>query len=169
MPIDELVAWDLENEWVERKASAFAGIDGEARLGLTRRILETIAAFLNSDGGVVVIGVGDEGEIVGLERDLALMRSKQKWKDAVVRLMVDRLDKNAAKAIDVAFHSTQEGTVGVIYCPPHFEPVELRKKGQGDGWEGPERKMFVRTEGSNRGLSALEAINYHRRHWPDRG
>ena len=31
--------------------------------------LKTIAAYLNSDGGTLLIGVGDKGEIAGIEKD----------------------------------------------------------------------------------------------------
>lgn len=36
---------------------------------ITHAILKTIAAFLNSDGGTLIVGVADDGSIVGLELD----------------------------------------------------------------------------------------------------
>ena len=36
---------------------------------ITHAITKTIAAFLNSDGGILLVGVSDDGEIVGLESD----------------------------------------------------------------------------------------------------
>ncbi len=38
-------------------------------------IAKTIAAFLNSRGGVLVIGANDAGQAVGLDRDLATLRT----------------------------------------------------------------------------------------------
>jgi type I restriction enzyme, R subunit len=37
--------------------------------GVTHAALKTIAAFLNTDGGDLLIGVGDDGSIVGIEAD----------------------------------------------------------------------------------------------------
>ena len=39
--------------------------------------LKTIAAFLNSNGGHLLIGVSDEGNIIGLEKDLKLKQNKK--------------------------------------------------------------------------------------------
>ena len=36
---------------------------------VTHAVLKTIAAFLNTEGGDLLIGVGDDGSIVGLEQD----------------------------------------------------------------------------------------------------
>ena len=37
--------------------------------GVTQAVLKTIAAFLNTDGGDLLIGVSDDGSVVGIERD----------------------------------------------------------------------------------------------------
>lgn len=36
---------------------------------ITHAVLKTIAAFLNSDGGTLLIGVSDDGEVLGLVND----------------------------------------------------------------------------------------------------
>src|SRR5207237_9547285 len=36
---------------------------------VTHAVLKTIAAFLNTEGGDLLIGVADDGSVVGLERD----------------------------------------------------------------------------------------------------
>ncbi len=33
-------------------------------------ILKTVAAYLNSDGGILLVGVGNKGEVLGIEKDL---------------------------------------------------------------------------------------------------
>src|SRR5260370_15920823 len=37
--------------------------------GVTHAVLKTIAAFLNTEGGDLLVGVADNGSIVGIERD----------------------------------------------------------------------------------------------------
>src|ERR1700736_4234749 len=36
---------------------------------ITHAVLKTIAAFLNTDGGDLLVGVADDGSIIGIERD----------------------------------------------------------------------------------------------------
>jgi predicted HTH transcriptional regulator len=36
---------------------------------VTHAVLKTVAAFLNTEGGDLLIGVADDGSIVGIERD----------------------------------------------------------------------------------------------------
>ena len=36
---------------------------------ITHAVLKTIAAFLNTEGGDLLIGVADDGSIVGIDRD----------------------------------------------------------------------------------------------------
>ena len=38
-------------------------------MGVTHAVLKTIAAFLNTEGGDLLIGIADDGSIVGTERD----------------------------------------------------------------------------------------------------
>ena len=40
--------------------------------------LTTVVAFLNADGGNLIIGVSDQGEVVGLDRDLRILKKKDK-------------------------------------------------------------------------------------------
>ena len=48
-------------------------------------ILKSIAAFSNGEGGTLLIGVNDEGEILGLENDYTIlewpasMRQEHRW------------------------------------------------------------------------------------------
>ncbi|MDR3468137.1 MAG: putative DNA binding domain-containing protein [Xanthobacteraceae bacterium] len=44
--------------------------------GLRKSCLKTIAAFMNSEGGTLLIGVEDDGSILGLDKDLGLMARK---------------------------------------------------------------------------------------------
>src|SRR6476660_7849722 len=43
---------------------------------LTKVVAKTLAAFLNSQGGTLLIGVNDEGELLGLEVDISTLGKK---------------------------------------------------------------------------------------------
>jgi predicted HTH transcriptional regulator len=50
--------------------------EGKQDKNLNKECLKTIAAFLNTDGGTLLIGVRDNGEITGIERDLPYVQRK---------------------------------------------------------------------------------------------
>ncbi len=64
----------VEGQKMEFKTSAFYA-PGEHNPGLKqmRTIAETVASFMNADGGVLVIGVKDDGTVVGIDKDLDVL------------------------------------------------------------------------------------------------
>ena len=60
MTIAQVKCWLLRKE---RSTVEFK----EARQDLPRSLFETVCAFLNRDGGVILLGVNDRGEVVGVE------------------------------------------------------------------------------------------------------
>lgn len=64
----------VEGQKLEFKTSAFYA-PGEHNPGLRqmRTIAETVAAFMNAEGGVLVIGVADDGTVKGIGEDLDVL------------------------------------------------------------------------------------------------
>ena len=61
----------IENQWFERKAHDPSRQPGDLRNFIRQRIAPTICAFANSNpdvGGLLVIGIGDRGELHGIDR-----------------------------------------------------------------------------------------------------
>lgn len=52
---------------------------GGACPALQDELLKGIAALMNTGGGTVYVGVSDEGEVLGLDRDFALMGKRRNW------------------------------------------------------------------------------------------
>lgn len=68
-PLEELIA-EGESDGLEFKSSlrwSYQGACLDKRLEDV--ILKSIAAFANREGGTLLIGVSDEGEILGIEHD----------------------------------------------------------------------------------------------------
>ena len=42
-------------------------------------ILKTIAAFMNSEGGTLFVGVVDNGNILGIEKDFETFSDRKNW------------------------------------------------------------------------------------------
>ena len=59
-----------ENDHIEFKSTLRWNIKAEKKdKNITHAVLKTIAAFLNSEGGILIVGVSDSGDILGLESD----------------------------------------------------------------------------------------------------
>lgn len=127
-------------------------------------IAKTVAAFLNSSGGVLVIGASDDGAVRGLERDLATLRTPdhdrfELWLRDLLSALVGR---NAAALPHVQFVTIPDaGTVCALNCPPSSKPVFLTSPRDG----GPVTDLWVRVGNSTRALGVHEAVEYVSRHW----
>ena len=59
-----------ENEHIEFKSTLRWNLKANKKDSkITYAILKTLAAFLNTDGGTLIVGVSDSGEVLGLESD----------------------------------------------------------------------------------------------------
>ena len=72
--IDELLT-GAEDDTVEFKATARWDLREQKRnKAMEDEVVKTVAAFLNTNGGTLLIGVADDGTLVGLEYDYANVR-----------------------------------------------------------------------------------------------
>lgn len=55
-------------------------------------VLKTIAAFMNSQGGTLIIGIDDNGNSLGLEKDYETFSDRKNW-DGWVRYLVNMIRK----------------------------------------------------------------------------
>ena len=127
-------------------------------------IVKTVAAFLNSSGGVLVIGASDDGVVQGLERDLATLRTPDhdRFELWLRDLLSTLLGRNAAALPHIQFATIPDaGTVCALNCPPSPKPVFLTAPRDG----GPTTDLWVRVGNSTRALVVDEAVEYVSRHW----
>jgi len=95
--------------------------------GVTHAVLKTIAAFLNTEGGDLLIGVGDDGAIVGIEHDRLV--SDDKFMRHLAQVVRNGLGDRAGTCIDPKMQVVQGKTVCVVSCQRSPEPVFLKWKG----------------------------------------
>ncbi|MEV7693843.1 ATP-binding protein [Microbacterium sp. NPDC089189] len=127
-------------------------------------VAKTVAAFLNSRGGVLVIGADDEGHGVGLERDLATLRTPDhdRFELWLRDMLSTSLGRNAAALPRIRFGAAPGGaTVCVVQCRPAAKPVFLTAPKDG----GSTTDLWVRVGNSTRALGVDEAVEYVARHW----
>lgn len=122
--------------------------------------LKTIAAFLNSDGGYLLIGVEDNGAIYGLEQDLKLMTGKtlqqrrDKFELHLTNLIADRIGNYFTKFVTVQFELVDDRLVCLVSVQPASEAAYV------DG-----QKFFMRAGNQTRELSIPDAVRYVGDRW----
>lgn len=127
-------------------------------------IAKSVAAFANSRGGTLVIGVADDGRAIGLERDLSTLRTADhdRFELWLRDMLSQTLGRNAAAQPRIVFGHAGEGpAVCVIQCRPSSRPVYLTQPKDG----GTTTDLWVRIGNSSRALGVDEAVEYVSRHW----
>ena len=109
-------------------------------VGVTHASLKTVAAFLNTEGGDLIIGVSDNGSVVGIEQDQ--FENDDKYMLHLAQVVRNGLGDRAGTCIDPKMQTVQGKTVCVVSCQRSPEPVFLK-------WKGleatPEGDFFVRS------------------------
>lgn len=94
---------------------------------ITHAILKTIAAFLNTEGGDLLIGVGDDRKVLGIVHDK--LENDDKFLRHLVQVVRNGLGERAATCIDPVMQIVDSKTVCLVSCQRSPEPVFLRWKG----------------------------------------
>jgi type I restriction enzyme R subunit len=108
--------------------------------GVTHAVLETVAAFLNTEGGDLLIGIADDGAVVGVEVDQ--MDNDDQFMRHLAQVVRNGLGDRAGTCIDPKTQVVQGKTVCVVSCQRSPEPVFLKWKGLEASAEGD---FFVRS------------------------
>src|SRR2546430_10869845 len=122
---------------------------------------KTIAAFLNTEGGDLLIGVGDDKSIVGIESDR--FENEDKFMLHLSQVVRNGLGDRASTCIDPKTQIVQGKTVCAISCQRSPEPVFLRWKGMETG---PEGDFYVRSGPGNVRLAPDSAKQYIQTRFP---
>jgi predicted HTH transcriptional regulator len=125
--------------------------------GVTHAVLKTIAAFLNTEGGDLLIGVSDDGAIVGIERDQ--LESDDKFMRHLAQVVRNGLGDRSGTCIDPKCQVVQGKTVCVVSCQRSPEPAFLKWKGLEATAEGD---LFVRSGPGTVKLAPQSAQEYIR-------
>ena len=153
-----------ESTHVELKASFRQWVDPEKPVPqeeLELMVAKTIAAFMNTEGGTLLLGIEDSGEVLGVEHDYPTLGNKgdlDGWELTFRTKMRNMLGRDAANAISLFFVPYKCKTVAVVQCRPRSSETWTRTK-HGE-------TFFVREGNGTLPLSPREAANAIRKRWP---
>ncbi len=132
--------------------------DGTA---VTHAVLKTIAAFLNTEGGDLVIGVANDRSIVGIERDR--FENDDRFMLHLAQVVRNGLGDRASTCIDPKPQIVQGKTVCLVSCERSPEPAFLKWKGTE---ASPDGDFYVRSGPGSVRLAPDSAKEYIRTRFP---
>jgi predicted HTH transcriptional regulator len=158
MPIDELIL-EGENNVLEFKSSLrwnYETAEVDKKLELV--ILKSVSAFGNSDGGNLIIGVNDAGEMLGLEHDYrSLEGDKDEFERHIRNLFNSNFGKVYASEISIKFPVINGEEICQISIPKSDKPLYLEvidRSGQ------KQKKFYVRSGNTSQDIGLSEISEY---------
>ena len=120
---------------------------------LRQSCLKTVAAFMNSEGGTLVVGVEDDGKVCGLERDLKILgNSVDKFEQTLNSLVVDSIGPGVSPYFRTRFEQISDQTVCVVDVEPVRDGV-FAKTSKGN-------ESFIRVGNTTRSLDPEQTHEY---------
>lgn len=144
-----------ENNYVEFKSSFRYDVNqGKVNKALEMVIMKTLAGFMNSEGGTLLIGVGDEGNILGLKNDYGTLKRKDKdgFEQLMMTTVANSLGTASCKLVHLNFHSVSEKEVCRLSVTVSPNPVYVK--------HDKTSKFYIRTGSGTREMELHEAVKY---------
>ena len=118
---------------------------------VTYASMKTIAAFLNSDGGTLLIGISDVGDTVGIELDR--FDDADRFLRHLFSLINQSMGEAAASRVDATTERRDEKMICRVECRPAEQPVYLvfRKH---------DEAFYIRTGPASNALSPSQLVRY---------
>jgi len=129
---------------------------------ITLAALKTIAAFLNTAGGDLLIGVADDGAVTGIEQDQ--FENDDEFMRHLAQVVRNGLGDRASTCIDPKTQIVQGKTVCLVSCRRSPEPVFLKWKAIE---ENPDGDFYVRSGPGTIKLDPSSAVEYIRTRFLD--
>lgn len=128
-------------------------------------IVKTVCGFLNAEGGSLLIGVNDDGDVLGLDEDLKTLGSKPDtdgYELMLRQLLEVNLSVPTAATVRIRFPDVEGRTICLVSVAASGKPV-FAKPIKGSGTDTSE--FWVRTGNQTRQLHGDDMVQYQETHW----
>jgi serine/threonine protein kinase len=137
-------------------------IKKEIKKALSKSVTKTIAAFLNADGGTLLIGVADSGAVLGIEPDYEHLRQGKQdadgWLLSLQEVIINALGADVWNAVHVSLVRHGSQTVAVVHCPARTTETWHTEDGS--------ERFYIRAANGTRELGGSSILKYIRERWP---
>ncbi len=124
-------------------------------------VIKTIAGFMNSSsGGTLLIGVGDDGDVLGLKNDFRTLKKQNRdgFEQTLISLISTKLGADVCRFVETVFYQIDGQDICRVIVAPSQRPVYID---QGNNV----LKFYLRTGGGTRELNIREAMEYIADRW----
>lgn len=153
-----------ESKVVEFKSTGRKNLHtGEKDPAIEWGVVKTIAGFMNSHGGTLLVGVNDDGAVVGLQQDYPLLKKGDRdgWELWLTDVLSTCLGKVAASEVHVSFADLDGGDVARVDVGGAPQPVFATPlKGEKN------QQFLVRINNSTQELHGPDVLSYKDKRWP---
>ncbi len=116
--------------------------------------MKTVAAFMNSEGGTLLVGVADNGEVTGFEEDK--LGNDDKALLHFNNLVNQQIGTEFARYIDTVIIDVQGKHIIRAYCMPAAAPAIIKN--------GQSEEFYVRSGPASRQLSLSQFYEWLQNH-----
>ena len=162
-PLDDLLGAG-ESQTLEYKSTARWNIHTKTHDRKMEHVaLKTVCGLLNAEGGHLLIGVADDGNVVGLEDDYATLgKSNRDGFELFLRQMLDtNLSIATAGVVKVTFGARSGGDVCTVAVAASGKPVFAKPLGGGSA----PTEFWLRVGNQTKQLYGDDMIEYRDQHW----
>ncbi|MBR8536669.1 ATP-binding protein [Carboxylicivirga sediminis] len=144
-----------ENEEVEFKSSLrYDYHQVKSNKNLEHEVLKAICGFLNAEGGKLLIGVSDYGEILGLSNDYWTLKKMNKdgFEQRLILIISNTIGKKYCKQVHITFAHVDDKEICIIHIEKSKQPAFLK--------ENNRTIFYLRTGNLTNPLTTKEAVEY---------
>ena len=154
--VEELILAGESSDVEFKSTCRWSLTDGKVHEGVELAIVKTVAGFLNTSGGTLVVGVADDGAVVGLDHDYGTFKKKDRdgFELFLYELLGNMLGKNPLFSIKLSFEAVQSRDVAIVSVKRSLGIVFTNPKGQ------KVDDVYVRFGNSTRKLTPAETLQY---------
>jgi hypothetical protein len=146
-----------ESEAVEFKSTLRTNLHtGNKDPRMELAILKTLAGFINTNGGTLIIGVSDDGTPVGIEVDG--FENEDKMSLHLVNMVKSKMGPQAMTRMHAHFEDYEDSRVMVVICGKASSAVFVK--------DGDIERFYIRTGPSTTELSASQTQDYIKHRFP---
>ena len=122
-------------------------------------VAKTVSAFLNSEGGILMIGVDDDGNVLGLEKDIVTLSKKDLdgFELHIRQIIKKHLGSNFEKHLKITFPKIDGRSICNIKIFKSSKPVFTNFEGKDN--------FYVRNGNSSIPKNREEQSEYEKLHW----
>jgi membrane protein YdbS with pleckstrin-like domain len=157
--LDEIIK-KSENDNIEFKSSfRWDFRQNKVNKDLEKTIMKTIAGFMNSSGGILVIGINDEGSILGIEADYRTLQKKTAdgFANLFTQTFYTYIGLEYRYLVRIDFEKIENKDICTVHVNQSTVPIYLK--------DDKLSEFYVRTGNSTNMLNVREANTYIKLHW----